>query len=615
MPIFTLLALQATDPEILVTASRLPVAASQIGVSATVIDARWIEALGEVQVTDLLRLVPGVAIATSGARGSQAQVRIRGAEANHSLLFIDGIKFNDPAGGNEPRFETLVADGVGRIEVVRGPQSALWGSEALGGVISLETPVAAPGISGLVEYGSRDSKRGSATLRLGGVTLTASRVESDGIDILGGGNGDRDGYGNTTVGLRAVLAPMSDGEIGIAARYIDAYSAFDGTDPLTFLRADTRDNSSTRTAAVRVHATLGTRADSPWSATLQGQYLGSRNRNRDGDTPLNRTSGDRLSISGQLARRIEAGITRHELIAGVEREDEGFASRDQQFFGSTNQDRTRGRTALIGEWKADWGLLSTDIAVRHDDFNRFADKTTLRASALASVGGGFALSAAYGEGIAQPTFFDLFGFFPGSFVGNPDLGPETSRGYELGARWSGARATVAVAAFDNRLRNEIVSVFDPATFLSSTANATGRSKRRGVEVTGAAEPLPGLRLSANYTYLKARDQQVAGDDRLREARRPTHSGSLAFDYEAGRVTLGGSLAYVGERRDTDFDILEDVTLGDYVLGSLRVAYRLSDALEAFGRVDNAFDADYEDVIGYATPGRAAYAGVRIRLGG
>lgn len=616
-----LLAVQiSADADILVTASRAPVEGDEIGVSATVIDAKRIDALGAVQAVDLLRLVPGVSVSVSGARGSQAQVRIRGGEANHSLLFVDGIQYNDPAAGNEPRFETLTADGLGRIEVVRGPQSALWGSEALGGVIALETPGALPGFhaSALGEYGSRDSVRASATASFGGdragVTLTGTHLQSDGIDILGGGAGDRDGYDNDTLAVKAIARPDANSEIGLIGRYVDAYNAFDGFDPLTFGRADTADNARSKTAAVRAYARLGTDRSKPWGATIEGQYLDSRNRNRDGMTPLNRTSGDRLRASAQVERRLSG----HVLIAAADYEHERFEARDQQFFGATDQDRTRERTALIGEWRAQWsGRFSTDLAVRHDSFNRFADETTIRAAALFRVTDAVSVHLSYGEGVAQPTFFDLFGFFPGSFAGNPALKPETSRGYEAGVKYEGASFSAAVAAFDNHLRDEIVGTFDPASFLSSTANATGKSKRRGVELAGALTPVKGLRIGANYTYLDADDQQAAGVARVREVRRPRHSANAAFDWERGPLTLGGSLAYVGKRTDVDFDLFPAlaVKLDDYLLGSLRVGYRLNDTIEAFGRVDNASGANYQDVVGYQTPGRALHAGLRLRFGG
>ncbi|MGF1550671.1 MAG: TonB-dependent receptor, partial [Sphingomonadaceae bacterium] len=163
----------AEEEEILVTAARIPVAQEEIGVSATLFGEARIEALGLDDAADFLRLMPGVDVAATGARGTQTQVRVRGAEANHTLLFVDGIRFNDPAAGNEPRFEILTADGLARIELVRGPQSALWGSEAIGGVIALSSPdPLGPGRTSLAaEYGGDESLRAAVGAVLGGDTL------------------------------------------------------------------------------------------------------------------------------------------------------------------------------------------------------------------------------------------------------------------------------------------------------------------------------------------------------------------------------------------------------------------------------------------------------------
>jgi len=310
------------------------------------------------------------------------------------------------------------------------------------------------------------------------------------------------------------------------------------------------------------------------------------------------------------------------LIVKGEREDEDYSTRDQQYFGATDKNVSRARTSVVGEWRADWGaLLSTDAAIRQDDFNRFKDATTWRANAVVHISGPLSFHAGYGEGIAQPSFIDLYGFFPGNFVGNPNLKPERSKGYEAGIRWDGKIFGAGVTAFSNRLSDEIVSVFDPATFLSSTTNASGKSRRRGIEVKADVQPIAGLRISANYTYLDAQEQKVGGGVRLKEVQRPKHSANIVLDYISGPLTLGGSVAYVGKRGDTDFDIVDPVTfmsprvtLKSYALADARVAYALTRGLEAFVRVENAFDQKYQDVVGYATPGRTIYAGFRIRAG-
>jgi vitamin B12 transporter len=307
----------------------------------------------------------------------------------------------------------------------------------------------------------------------------------------------------------------------------------------------------------------------------------------------------------------------HRFTAAVEQEAEAFRARDQVFFGGSDQDRSRELTALVGEWRAEWSdALVTDVAVRHDSFSAFRNATTLRASVLVRPTTDWALHASYGEGIAQPTFFDLFGFFPGSFRGNPALRPESSRGWEAGVRWQRGTAAFAVTGFRNRLTDEIVDTFDPATFASSTENATGNSRRRGVEAEASYSFGDLAAIWLNYTYLDAQERQVAGNAAIREVRRPRHSANAVLTGTAGPLSWGASIAYVGKRRDMDFDAFpaRPVTLEDYALGSLRIGYQVTSSLDAYGRIENGFDADYQDVLGYDVAGRTIYAGLRLRLG-
>jgi vitamin B12 transporter len=604
------------DPEIIVTAARVPIAEETAPVSSAVLGEQEIEALDLPNAVDLLRLTPGMSVSTTGPRGTQTQLRIRGAEANHTLLFIDGIRFNDPAAGNEARFELLTSDLLSRLELVRGPQSALWGSEAIGGVIAAETadPFRRTGFEATSEYGSLDSARlfGRYAVRTGDVGISGGLgyQRSDGVDSIGGGAGDRDGFDNLAGTLRVEARPSANIRIGASGFWSEGTSQYDGTDPNTFLRADTLDTTKTRIGAVRAFAS-GDWGD--WSARAEASYLDSANRNHLAGAPLNSTFGDRLTFGGQVSRRFGG----HTLIAAIDHQDEDFRARDTSFFGGTDQDRSRKLTAFVGEWRAEWNpAIVTDLAVRHDDFSAFADETTFRASILLRPGGGFTLFGSYGEGVAQPTFYDLFGFFPGSFAGNPDLKPETSRGFEAGIRWSNEHVALAVTGFSNRLRNEIVSTFDPNTFLSGAANADGRSKRDGIELSASWRHADWLNLEANYTWLHANEPDSAGTAQVRETRRPRSSFNLAAWGDSGRFSWGASLAYVGARLDQDFDLFPApvVRLGDYELGSLRVGYRILPQLELYARMENAFGADYQDVVGYNTPGRTVYAGLRVALG-
>ena len=601
---------------IVVTASRESERQDEAPASSTVYDAATLEALSLPQASDVLRLTPGVSVAVSGPKGSLTEVRIRGAEANHTLLFVDGIRFNDPAAGNAARFELLAGDALSRIEVVRGPQSALWGSEALGGVVAVESadPRRGGGVSALGEYGSLKSGRGAVqgAAKAGPLALSAAAgaMGSEGIDELGRPGGERDGYWTRFATAKAVARPASGLELGLVGHYVEGKNEFDGYDPVTFQRAETLDNTRNRIAAGRGWAAY---ENGGWRLSTDLSLLGSTNRNFVGTSALNRTSGERLTAGAQVSRT----LGRHRLTAAWEHETERFHARDQQYFGATNQDRSRRLDAFVGEWRAGWtGFFSTDLAVRHDSFSAFKDATTVRAAAIAAPGAGLRIHAAYGEGIAQPTFYDLYGFFPGSFRGNPSLKPERSEGWEAGLRWERNKLSAGATYFAARLKDEILDVFDPVTFLSSTANASGRSRRKGIELDAQYRPTSHLLLAANYTWLDADQQQAAGAALVREARRPRHSANLVATWSAGRLSAGASAAYVGARTDTNFDVFpaQIVRLHPYVLASARVGYRLTDRIEAYVRAENGFDSRYQDAVGYATAGRTVYAGLRLRLG-
>ena len=603
------------EPTVIVTASRTPDASDATTASVTLIDPKRIERLGPPLVADLLRLSPSLAVAISGPAGSQAQVRIRGAEANHTLLFVEGIRANDPAAGNEPRFELVNADLASRIEIVRGPQSALWGSEAIGGVVAVDG--AAPGAGGSIaifEGGSFGTLRGAARTSLGtaerGLSLGAAAQRSDGIDSFAR-SGKRDGYRNLSLrgaGAYRVSPLVLVGGSGFTLR---GTSEFDGFDPVTFARANTLDRSRNRLSAGRLYTTFGNRDAS--YLNLSASLLGSTNRNLIDDDPVNRTQASRRTLTLEGGHR----IGRHSLIAAIEGERETFEARDTAFGGFTDQDQSRRHQSVTLEWKMrELGPITTDLAVRHDVFSRFEDATTVRASALARLGGGVELSASFGEGIAQPSFFDLFGFFPGSFVGNRSLSPESSRGGEVSLRYRKKNWSGALTYYRQRLRNEIVDLFDSSTFLSTTANADGRSRRHGVEAEARWAASDALRLTATYAWLDATEPTAPDGGQIKEQRRPRHSGSVAADGVRGRLSYGAAIAYTGARIDSDFNAFPAtrVRLSPYWLANARVAYQLVGPLEAHVRIANAFAERYQDVVGYRTEGRSVHAGLRIALG-
>ena len=608
--------IQHNQPAIVVTASRLPAAIEDSAASASIVDDDRLERLGEPAITSYLRLLPSTSVATSGPAGSFTQVRIRGAEANHSLLFIDGIRANDPAAGNEPRFELLNADIASRIELVRGPQSALWGSEAIGGVIAVSgDTTGTTGASGTVEGGSLGFRRAAGSANYGsdslGVALAFGHQASDGIDSFGS-DGDRDGFTSNVLRGLARWAPVKKLALTASGFLLTGRSDYDGTDPFTFLRADTLDRTRNRLAAGRVGLAYGATTDA-WQANVSGSLLTSRNRNLLDGSEVNESEGNRYTVDAEVDHLFATGSVDHALIVAGSVENERFSTADVAFGGFSNQSRERRHWSLTGEWRARfYDRVIADVALRRDAFNRFRDATTIRGSLLFKVNGAISLTASYGEGIAQPTFFDLYGFFPGSFVGNPSLKAETSRGFEGSFRYSKGPFVASLTAYRQRLSDEIVGIFDPGTFLSSAVNAMGKSRRHGIEAEASWSKGKALRLAANYSYLDASEPSVRAGH-IRELRRPKHGGSVTFDGTAGKFRYGASIAYVGRRADTDFDLFQRVSLSPYWLAGARVAYAIRPGVELFGRIANAFDDRYQDAVGYRTEGRSAYAGLRLAV--
>lgn len=610
----------APPPAIIVTAGREAVPAPLAGVSASVIDAAQIETLALPQATDFLRLTPSAAVAVSGGPGQQTQVRLRGAEANHTLVFIDGIEANDPASSSEFLFQTLPAAGIERIEVLRGPQSALWGSAAIGGVVSVTTLVPTLGY----DFGGNAEGGSFGTFRLGGAgsfgtptvgaSLIAAYQSTNGIDVSGTDGGDKDGFRNLVLSGKVISQPAPWLDIGGVVRWSDSSTRYDGYDFVTSRPADEPLSTDNTALALRGYAEARLLDDS-LSTRVEVTWFDSANINRNAGAYVNRTDGDRLRIAGQASYRFETGALAHRLTGAIEWSDEQFESRAADPADLASQSAARDQLSGIGEYRLELAeRAALSVSVRHDDNSGFADATTVRAAAAAALGQGFTLHASYGEGVTNPTFTEQFGFFPDFFVGNPDLKPERARGFDVGLGWAKGKTALDVTWHQTRLEDEIVSTFDFDTFLSGVANASAPSRRKGLEVSGEVKPLPWLTLAASYAYLDATAPELPDGLSPREVRRPRHSGSISATADNGPFGFGFSLALVGDRDDLDFATFPatTATLGSYGLASISGRYEILPGVDLTARLENAFNADYEDVLGYRTPGIGGYVGVRLR---
>lgn len=602
-----------TDETIYVTAARTPLSADDATASITLLGEAEIEARGGVFVADILRAVPGLAVSRSGPSGSLTQIRARGSEANHVVLLIDGIEANNPFTG-EADFSNLAFDDIGSIEVSRGEQSALWGADAIGGVIRLNSrlPEAGREVSARFEVGSFDTYRASARLaarkEAGWASLSLSSFVTDGIDVSGRG-GESDGYENTTVALAGGYALSPALDLDASLRWIDAASEFDSdTDFDGRLDDVDRDLDSERWLARTSLTASQALADAELTHEFAIQLTEDLSTRSSPGAADGRSLGQRLQGHYLLGAQWNRGAARHRVSLLIEREQDRLKSFSGPAAGS-NQTRTVETDGVALDYGLGVEAFDLNLSVRRDSNSLFEDATTWRA------GAGWTVSdwegrvhVAAGEGVKNPGIFELFGFFPAFWQGNPDLQPERSRGWEIGWTQSvgDGRGNWAATWFSSELENEIFSDF--GVFPATARNAAQTSERTGLEVEASWDINPDWSLFSSASLLDSEQNSVA------EIRRPEFLASLTLDWHPSGAELSGSLTldHTGDQLDTDFGTFQSVTLDAYTLVGGQLRWQAVEGVEVYARGENLLDEDYQDVYGFHSQGRGLYLGLRLQ---
>ena len=618
-----------------ITASRNPVPVWEAGSSVTIIGADEIERRQTPYLVDLLRGVPGLAVSQQGGPGKFAQVRVRGAEANQVLVVIDGIEVNDLTRADDFDFSTLTTSDLERIEIVRGPQSALWGSDALAGVINIVTKSAGRPFEASVsgEGGSFGTRQFSGAVGHSGdrfrIRIGANHLDTGGTNVAATGDED-DAYRTTSVNIKADWRAHEQLSLDANARVADMQNETDsGT--FTGIPAD----SDGRTDMFEAYVAANARAsvfDGHWTHWLGGAWTRTDNRDQDRlDGSRGRVQGDKISVDYQTALRFETPAflsAEHSVTFALDYEERFFKQRGPIVFGlDPNQDRRIDTLGYVGEYRVRmFDSTTVSASVRHDDNSDFDDVTTFRVSISHRVPEwGTVISGGYGEGQKDPTFFDRFGFSSGGFfpfVGNSDLKPENSTGWEVGIQQPlfDERVLVGATYFSERLQDEINGFFvDFATSTSTAVNLPGKSHRDGFELFANATVSPALTAAASYTYLDANQLDGPAGQRLDEVRRPRHSAaaSVSYGFRAGRGNVTVHVTHTGDQDDDAFlpplFARRRVTLDAFTLVGLSASYEIIDDVTLFGRAENIFDDEYQEVFGFASPGAAVYMGLRYRL--
>jgi vitamin B12 transporter len=595
---------QSSDPapppyaqQILVTASSVPEELSSTPASATVITRQDIDRQKAHDIAEVLRQVPGLLVSRSGASGKATSLFTRGSDSTHTLVLWNGVPINNPyfSGYDWGRFSTA---GVERVEVVRGPFSSLYGSDAVAGVVNILTTPAKNFAALDLEGGGRGFRNGSFT----GATEVGRLSASGGFERrVDDGWSRNDDFSQNSESAGLHWKSQSGWSAGLDGRHTSYNLGIpfntDASGSAIVPSLNRRQNGTETQFAVPIR-----RVFSAGSIKLTLSESRRSDDFRDPDDPFGLVSSAtdsrtrRAGLQGELAT---GGFGK--LIAGAESEDSRVDD-DSNFGPNLRGQKRRSRSLFIEErisrhFSDAAAGLEVAIGARHDDFHTFGSQLSPRL-AVALTEGRLKYRAAYGKAFRAPSVGELY--FP--FFGNRDLNPERSRSVEGGVdAYLSAKSFVSATYFRNDFSNLIV--YDNA---SSHFGNTGKARTEGVEL-GFSTPLSAhLSTTINYTRLHTR-QAETGQTLLR---RPKNSGSLLLDWASGGFRTLASFIYAGSRADIlptfPYSRVDDPA---YNTVDLTVSYRVASA-EPYLRLENAGGRDYEEVRGFRSPGRRLVIGLR-----
>ncbi|MGV3591183.1 MAG: TonB-dependent receptor plug domain-containing protein [Gammaproteobacteria bacterium] len=586
--------------EIVVTSSRVPIPLRQLGTSVSVITAAEIEMHGNLALTDVLRQLPAVSSTNTGGAGKSTSLRIRGEEGFRTLTLIDGLRLSDPSGTQVGApMEHLLSNGIGRVEILRGPQGLSYGADA-GGIINISSRQGEPGFQANLDAqgGKFGTQQYSATVGGGNERadyfVSAASYRTDGFNTAVDDTvtRDADGYDNTTVHLRGGLNLSDAWRIDLVHRDVAGDTEYDSCNaPVTFVPTHDcigiTDQQATRGA-------IGYSGD---SFTHSLSYA------------TTRTDHDNLA-NGLSAFTSEGELNRWEYV-GTATDLPGF---DLVFGGDLEEASNRGvgrdNTGVYLETISDFSDdLHLTAGVRHDDNDDFGTNTSYRISGayvydLAS-GDTLKFRSSYGTGFRAPSPYEIaynageFAYPPASLV---KLRQETSKGHEFGVEYRSHTLQLDATWFDQDVEDAIF--FDLDTF-SGYLQDIGRSTSKGIELS-AVVSFAHWHLTANHTW---NDTKLPNGQPRR--RRPEHLTNLGVSYFGMGERLNLNAFYRISRDSFDQVGATLVPLDDFAIMDLSATFDVNDSLQLYGRVENALDEDYREVAGFNTAGRAAYVGVRL----
>ncbi len=601
---------------IVITATRIPTPLLQVASSITVVTAADIEARQERTFADVLKDIPGLNVVQTGGPGGETSVFMRGTNSNHTKVFIDGIDVSDPSNATGAfDFGQLLTQDIERVEVLRGPQSGLYGSDAIGGVINIITRSGnGPAqFTGAAEGGTFDTFNQAGTVSgsdeafhysASVAHFHAGATPVTPLDLLLPGEARIDDYDdNLTLTTKLGYDVTPDFDLGLAARYTDIHLRDTGEDylvalPFTGYPAPEQTSADTVEYATRLTAHLKS-FDGVLEQTLGLAYTHDRTDTVEPQTPPALNTGERRKADWQGDVKFDPTET---LVLGAEYERDEI---DQPITADVHIGSAYGELqSQIGDH---W---FSALNVRNDDNSRFGDKTTWRfAPGWVLTETDTKLHASVGTGFKAPTLSELYQSFPAFFFfANPNLKPESSTGWDAGIEQAVVHDVlrVGVTYYYNRIRDLITTDVTGTTWAN-----VGRATTDGIESFIAYQPLRELTLRVDYTYTQAEDD-VLEQPLLR---RPKHRGSFVATWQATRAWQWNlDVLAVGNWVDVSRDgLTSGLSAPGYTTVNLATSYDLTPRVALFARVDNLLDRHYENPIGFLQPSIGVYAGLKVRL--
>jgi vitamin B12 transporter len=608
--------------ELVVTATRTAQPIQKIGQSVTVLTQAAIEASQAISITELLAQQPGVSFTRNGGPGTTTSLNIRGAESQHTVVLIDGVKLNDPSStqGGFNSGNLLVGD-IARIEILRGAQSTLWGSQAIGGVVNIVTADPTVSFTSSVEAEAGARKTGYLRAAAGGASdkitwrLAGGYYTTDGFSSYKVGK-EKDGYQNTGVSGRVRVALTDNVSAEVRSVYSKGKNDFDA------FNGDSAEFARTEELVVYTGLNFAL-LEGRWNNRLGYAYT---DTDRENLNPARPTGPITFDAAGKNKRFEYQGVFAISDIWTATFGGESEKSRMRTRSPSATTQNAPFRTGRVGvdsvygqlQVEPIQGLTLTG-GLRYEDHDTYGSHTLGQvAAAYALNEGNTVLRASFGQGFRAPGLYELY-----SEYGNTNLSPEEFDSWDAGVeqRVFGGKARASATWFHREADNEIrffscasgstAALCNPGgTFRFGYYDNVQKTKAQGVELIGEVKPVTALTIAANYTYTDA--ESNSGTTKGKQlTRRPKNMGNLSATY-VWPVKLSTTVAvrYVGKtyNNDTNTQVVKDYTLVD-----LRAAYPINETLEVFGRVENAFEKDYQTILNYGTPGRGAFVGLRARF--